>query len=218
MPVFGIVKKKQNDTLVDYADYTLEIKADSFDKIGTYKVTYLVTDKNNSNSKSSLRRTVIVEDKEAPRITVNKTTQNYTQTILEGTKIDVPSCSAYDNYDGNLACKVINNYNGNTNPGTYQVEYTATDSSGNSNSFILTIIVKKKNKEIYLNKLNFDLDNNLEVLVLTIDNLLSFMKDNLVKKIIDIEEDFQDKESILENVNIFFEAYRNNLMNILKER
>ena len=58
-------------------------------------------------------------------------------------------------------------------------------------------------------------DNNLEVLVLTIDNLLSFMKDNLVKKIIDIEEDFQDKESILENVNIFFEAYRNNLMNIL---
>ena len=75
--------------------------------------------------------------------------------------------------------------------------------------------LKIKNKEIYLNKLNFDLDNNLEVLVLTIDNLLSFMKDNLVKKIIDIEEDFQDKESILENVNIFFEAYRNNLMNIL---
>ena len=75
--------------------------------------------------------------------------------------------------------------------------------------------LKKKNTEIYLNKLNFDLDNNLEVLVLTIDNLLSFMKDNLVKKIIDIEEDFQDKESILENVNIFFEAYRNNLMNIL---
>ena len=75
--------------------------------------------------------------------------------------------------------------------------------------------LKKKNKEIYLNKLNFDLDNNLEVLVLTIDNLLSFMKDNLLKKIIDIEEDFQDKESILENVNIFFEAYRNNLMNIL---
>lgn len=75
--------------------------------------------------------------------------------------------------------------------------------------------LKKKNKEIYLNKLNFDLDNNLEVLVLTIDNLLSFTKDNLVKKIIDIEEDFQDKESILEKVNIFFEAYRNNLMNIL---
>lgn len=78
--------------------------------------------------------------------------------------------------------------------------------------------LKKKNKEIYLNKLNFDLDNNLEVLVLTIDNLLSFMKDNLVKKIIDIEEDFQDKENILENVNIFFEAYRNNLMNILDNK
>ena len=75
--------------------------------------------------------------------------------------------------------------------------------------------LKKKNKEIYLNKLNFDLDNNLEVLVLTIDNLLSFMKDNLVKKITDIEENFQNRENILENVNIFFEAYRNNLMNIL---
>lgn len=142
------VKKKQNDALVNYADYTLERKADSFEKIGTYKVTYLVTDKNNSNSKVSLRRTVIVEDKEAPKITVNETTQNYTQTILEGTKIDVPSCSAEDAYEGNLPCKVINNYNGNTNPGTYQIEYIATDSSGNSNSFILTIIVKKKNKNL----------------------------------------------------------------------
>ncbi len=78
--------------------------------------------------------------------------------------------------------------------------------------------LKKKNKEIYLNKLNFDLDNNLEVLVLTIDNLLSFMKDNLVKKIIDIEENYKDNENILESVNVFFEAYRNNLMNILDNK
>ena len=46
--------------------------------------------------------------------------------------------------------------------------------------------LKIKNKEIYLNKLNLDLDNNLEVLVLTVDNLLNTNKEMLIKKIIDI--------------------------------
>ena len=43
--------------------------------------------------------------------------------------------------------------------------------------------LKIKNKEIYLNKLNLDLDNNLEVLVLTVDNLLNTNKEMLIKKL-----------------------------------
>ena len=43
-----------------------------------------------------------------------------------------------------------------------------------------------KNKEIYINKLNHDLDNNLEVLVLTIDNLLSFITNETTKRILEI--------------------------------
>lgn len=61
--------------------------------------------------------------------------------------------------------------------------------------------LKIKNKEIYLNKLNLDLDNNLEVLVLTVDNLLNTNKEMLIKKIIDIEESFLNQELIEEKVS-----------------
>ena len=58
--------------------------------------------------------------------------------------------------------------------------------------------LKIKNKEIYLNKLNLDLDNNLEVLVLTVDNLLNTNKEMLIKKIIDIEESFLNQELMIQ--------------------
>ena len=82
-----------------------------------------------------------------------------------------------------------------------------------------TIDIKKqlevKNKEIYMNKLNLDLDNNLEVLVLTIDNLLSFITNETIKRILEIKESSQKKEEIKENVQKFIDAYRENLMTLL---
>lgn len=72
--------------------------------------------------------------------------------------------------------------------------------------------LKIKNKEIYLNKLNLDLDNNLEVLVLTIDNLLNTQKESLKKRITEIEENNNSQE---EYIDTFFEAYRLNIMNLL---
>ncbi|MBQ8472501.1 MAG: hypothetical protein IJ501_03255 [Bacilli bacterium] len=73
-----------------------------------------------------------------------------------------------------------------------------------------------KNKEIYMNKLNLDLDNNLEVLVLTIDNLLNYITSDVTKKIIEIEESFSLTEEIQDNVNKFINIYRDNLMNLLE--
>ena len=78
--------------------------------------------------------------------------------------------------------------------------------------------LKIKNKEIYLNKLNLDLDNNLEVLVLTVDNLLNTNKEMLIKKIIDIEESFLNQELIEEKVSSFFEQYRIEFMNLLDNK
>ena len=78
--------------------------------------------------------------------------------------------------------------------------------------------LKIKNKEIYLNKLNLDLDNNLEVLVLTVDNLLNTNKEMLIKKIIDIEESFLNQELIAEKVSNFFEQYRVQFMNLLDNK
>lgn len=75
-----------------------------------------------------------------------------------------------------------------------------------------------KNKEIYLNKLNLDLDNNLEVLVLTIDNLLNSVTDESVKKILEIKESFISKDSILENIEKFIDLYRENLMSLLSDK
>lgn len=72
-----------------------------------------------------------------------------------------------------------------------------------------------KNKEIYINKLNLDLDNNLEVLVLTIDNLLDFITDETIKRIIEIDESFKNKREIEEKVKEFINLYKDNLMNLL---
>lgn len=72
-----------------------------------------------------------------------------------------------------------------------------------------------KNKEIYINKLNLDLDNNLEVLVLTIDNLLNFITNETIKKILEIEESFSQQAQIKEILETFINLYRENLMNLL---
>jgi len=72
-----------------------------------------------------------------------------------------------------------------------------------------------KNKEIYMNKLNLDLDNNLEVLVLTIDNLLNSLKKETIKKILEIEESFLNKNAIQEQIETFIELYRENITNEL---
>lgn len=71
-----------------------------------------------------------------------------------------------------------------------------------------------KNKEIYLNKLNLDLNNNIEVLVLTIDNLLNNTKNDCVNKILGIAETFQKEMFLKEKINIFLEEYREYLMNL----
>ena len=72
-----------------------------------------------------------------------------------------------------------------------------------------------KNKEIYLNKLNIDLDNNLEVLVLTLENLLKTQEENLLKKTIEIVESFKDEKEIKEKVEEFIRIYYESLIGLL---
>ncbi len=75
-----------------------------------------------------------------------------------------------------------------------------------------------KNKEIYLNKLNFDLDNNIEVLVLTVSNLLKIQSENLPKKIIEIAEGFENEKEIKKNITAFMNNYNNYLMNLFNQK
>ena len=75
-----------------------------------------------------------------------------------------------------------------------------------------------KNKEIYLNKLNLDLDNNVEVLVLTIDNLLSSISSDTKNKILGITESFQNENIVKTNINNFIEEYRLFLMSLVDNK
>ena len=75
-----------------------------------------------------------------------------------------------------------------------------------------------KNQEIYLNKLNLDLDNNLEVLVLTIDNLLKIQNDELNNKIIEISEEFLNEDNYNDKITYFINNYSNYLMNLFKDK
>ena len=84
-----------------------------------------------------------------------------------------------------------------------------------SNSEDIKKQLKIKNKEIYQNKLNLDLDNNLEVLVLTIDNYLQKVQNDSTEKILEIEESFFKQEKIQESISIFLNLYRENLMMLI---
>ena len=75
-----------------------------------------------------------------------------------------------------------------------------------------------KNKEIYLNKLSLDLANNLEVLVLSIENLLTNISEYSVKRIISIAESFVKEEIIKETMNTFIDNYRTFLMTLFEDK
>ena len=75
-----------------------------------------------------------------------------------------------------------------------------------------------KNKEIYLNKLSLDLANNLEVLALSIENLLTNISEYSVKRIISIAESFGKEEIIKETMNTFIDNYRTFLMTLFEDK
>ena len=75
--------------------------------------------------------------------------------------------------------------------------------------------LKEKNKEIYLNKLSLDLTNNLEVLVLSVDNLLNNISRDTKNKVLGIAESFQNEKIVKENISNFIENYRIFLMTLL---
>jgi len=79
-------------------------------------------------------------DNTAPVITING---NSTITTAEGQNPDIPEVLAFDDVDGDITNQIIieNNVDINT-PGTYTIVYTSTDSSGNSSTETITVIVE----------------------------------------------------------------------------
>ncbi|MGB1501570.1 MAG: immunoglobulin-like domain-containing protein, partial [Flavobacteriaceae bacterium] len=96
--------------------------------IGTYTVTYNVSDAS-GNAADSVTRTVNVVDTTAPVITLLGDT---TVTIEVGTTYTDAGATATDNYDGDLTSSIaiVNNVDTST-VGTYTVTYNVSDASGN---------------------------------------------------------------------------------------
>ena len=75
--------------------------------------------------------------------------------------------------------------------------------------------LESKNKEIYLNKLNLDLDNNVEVLVLILNNLFINVKDNSVKVVLGLVEGFEQEELISNIIENFLSKYQKKIMSLI---
>ncbi len=99
------------------------------DTIGTYTLTYNVTDAN-SNSATQVTRTVNVVDTSIPVISL---TGNTTVTLRVGTTYTDAGATATDNYDGDITADIVTVNSVNTNTvGTYTLTYNVTDANSNS--------------------------------------------------------------------------------------
>ena len=96
--------------------------------VGTYTVTYNVTDAN-GNKATEVTRTVNVVDTTVPVITLLGETP---VTVEVGSTYTDAGATASDNYDGNLTGSIVtvNSVDSDTS-GTYTVTYNVTDANGN---------------------------------------------------------------------------------------
>lgn len=150
-----VQKKAENGSLTDYdpsyyevaisGNYTSALSSGTYTRVGTFTQTYTVTDKANG-FQTSITRTIVVEDNISPTITLSPS--NELIYLLVGDVLNYPTCVAHDNLTANLTCKIEDNYQNATNPGTYEIVYTATDGSGNTATKAISIVVREKNKTL----------------------------------------------------------------------
>lgn len=108
------------------------------DLVGTYEITFNVSDRS-GNAASEVLRSVVVQDQTPPVIKLN----GYTAlTLYEGQPYVEFGAVASDNNDGDISSQItINGTVNNAIAGTYTVEYSVTDSAENTASESRTIYV-----------------------------------------------------------------------------
>jgi hypothetical protein len=113
--------------------------------LGTYTVTYRVSD-NAGNSATATRTVKVIaepiQDTTKPVITM---LGNSPVTIYVGDAYSDAGATAYDNFDGDITSRIHTTNNVNTNVvGTYSVTYSVSDNAGNSASVSRTVKVIAK--------------------------------------------------------------------------
>lgn len=75
-----------------------------------------------------------------------------------------------------------------------------------------------KNREIYLNKLVIDLDNNLDILSITVNNIINLFTNEMINKILEIENGTMNRSTISTHVEAFQEKFKDQIMIMIHER
>ena len=70
-----------------------------------------------------------------------------------------------------------------------------------------------KNKEIYLNKLNIDLDNNEEILLITLENIINHFNEEMTNKINEIQNTIE-----IDNITKFNNVLKSTINDLIKTR
>ena len=140
--VNGTYEEKGASVFIDGVDYSDDIIIDSSNvdttHVGTYRVSY--TYASNMNQVKTLYRTINVVDTEAPVITL---LGSKVYTMLVNDNYDEAGVIVSDNSNENLLENVVIQNNVDvTTPGVYSINYTVSDSSGNSSSVSRTVVVK----------------------------------------------------------------------------
>ena len=153
----GTAYKDKGATAIDNVDKNLTasiVKSGLVDsnKVGTYTITYNVTDK--AGNKATVTRTVkVTPDKTPPVITLIGDT---TVSIKLGTAYIDAGATAWDNIDGDISERITANPVDTDLVGTQTVEYQVTDSSGNRAEKTRTVIVTPV--QLQAPKLTFESD------------------------------------------------------------
>ncbi len=148
----------------NFTPYISTVSTVNINKLGTYTVTYNVTD-SSGNAATTVVRTVVVRDTQKPVITING---GNTINLNVFSPFTVPTAVVTDNYNTGLTYTVTG---GPVNPnvvGTYQLFYNAMDSSGN-NAVTVTLTVNVRDviapKLVLFQKDTFLIDVNSTTVV-----------------------------------------------------
>lgn len=133
-------RKDVSATDTEDGDLTKEIEVVEetvkIDEVGTYEVTYKVTDKNNQTTTKTI--TVTVTENKKPVITAED------KEVIQGRKLDeLEGVSATDEEDGPLEVKVKDSTVNLEEPGSYTITYEATDSYNQTSEKTITVTVLK---------------------------------------------------------------------------
>lgn len=134
--------KVTDDTDGDITDRLVIESGDiNYDKIGTYPLVLSWSDV--AGNKSTLTFNVLIGDFEKPTYTIKQSTM-YVECPSKLSEADLLSNVTFsDNYDTSVTKSIVtNNYNQNTNCGTYSVTIRGTDTSGNYTDATFNVCVR----------------------------------------------------------------------------